>query len=161
MTSPTTCHVRPVARCSRCRAITTDATRINTTCGRPLETAYCRGILRCALRPNDWAECPECKAEPRSSVRCERCSSSGWLSSGLNTLSQSADLKCQFAELIVIAHQLRAQQLFNADALRGLANRAGSLARSMPDAPDHTRLLRQARQLEEIANHLEVEASLR
>ena len=105
MISPTACHPRPVARCTRCRAVTADATRINTSCGQSHGTVPCRGILRNALRPSDWTACPECMSELRP-VRCDLCRSSGWLFSGqLQTLAERDDLERQLVEVIVMANK--------------------------------------------------------
>jgi len=157
MTSPT-CLPRPVARCLRCHTATADAERINTTCGRGLGSGHCRGRLRSALRPSDWAACPECQARPLSSGQCDRCHNAGWLfTSDPTTLPESNDSECLSSARVGTA--IEAELLLHAEGLRGLAYRTRRLART--DRSNYTRLLRHALELDQIADRLETEVAAR
>lgn len=137
-------HPRPVARCSKCEAITTDLELLNTTCGNRVSTGFCRGILRCALRPSDWIECPDCESDPGPSRHCATCTSSGWIFAGKPVIGSAGK-------------SVRAELMFHAEGLRGLAGRTRALAQTVSDE-DQKRLLRQAFELDQYARRLEIEA---
>ena len=133
---------RPVAHCGKCEAITTNPELMNTTCGNRVSTGFCRGILRCALRPGDWIECPSCGSGSDPSGHCARCGSAGWVFAGKPTAGKS----------------VRTELLFHAEGLRGLARRTRALALTVSDE-GHKRLLRQAFELDAYARRLETEAA--
>lgn len=133
---------RPVAHCSKCEAITTSAELMNTTCGNRVSTGFCRGILRCALRPGDWTDCPSCRSGSYPSKHCAGCGSSGWI----------------FARKSIASKSVRTELLFHAEGLRGLARRSRALALTVSDE-GHKRLLHRAFELDEYARRLETEAA--
>jgi len=133
---------RPVAHCSKCEATTTNPELMNTTCGNRFSTGFCRGILRCALRPGDWTDCPSCGSGSDPSRHCAKCGSSGWIFAGKSTASKS----------------VRTELLFHAEGLRGLARRTRALALTVSDE-GHKRLLHQAFELDAYARRLETEAA--
>ena len=137
-------HPRPVARCGKCQAITTNLELMNTTCGNRVSTGFCRGILRCALRPSDWIECPSCGSCPDPSSDCATCGGAGWIFAGKPVIGRAGK-------------SVRAELLFHAEGLRGLARRTRALAQTVADE-DHKRLLREAFELDAYARRLETES---
>lgn len=137
-------HPRPVARCGKCQAITTNLELMNTTCGNRVSTGFCRGILRCALRPGDWIECPSCESRPAPSSDCATCGGAGWIFAGKPVVGRASK-------------SVRAELLFHAEGLRGLARRTRALAQTVADE-DHKRLLQEAFELDAYARRLETES---
>ena len=151
MSTPQTAfRPRPVARCSRCGATTTQAELINTTCGNRGSIGFCRGILRCVLRRSDWIECPNCELEPHPWSRCGACNGSGWMFRG--------KLPSPVVGVTAVGTSVRPELLLHVEGLRGLAGRARVLACTVADEADHRRLLSHAVELDEYALRLEAEA---
>ena len=72
---------QPVAVCTRCGAVSHNASAINGPCGRIVDRKKCKGCFGSALNVGDWAECPSCAAIGWKNGRhCDQCPDScGWL----------------------------------------------------------------------------------
>jgi hypothetical protein len=71
---------RPVAVCTRCRAVSYSANLINGRCGQMAGNKQCIGVIGNAMNDTDWDECPACAGSGmKGATRCGRCDGSGWL----------------------------------------------------------------------------------
>lgn len=77
---------RPKARCDRCGAVSIYSEHINRHCVSVLNPAdeepiRCEGVFRAAVVPQDWTECPACRATGiiQDGAPCRRCDGAGWL----------------------------------------------------------------------------------
>jgi hypothetical protein len=71
---------KPVARCTKCGALSYDATLIDGECGRMVGGKRCAGTNGREMRKTDWKECPACSATGFARAgTCERCDGEGWL----------------------------------------------------------------------------------
>jgi DnaJ-class molecular chaperone len=67
---------KPVAVCTRCGAVSYNATLINGPCGR----GGCKGTRGSAGQDTDWEECPSCSGSgEQGSAKCPECDGVGWI----------------------------------------------------------------------------------
>jgi DnaJ-class molecular chaperone len=71
---------KPVAYCTRCRAYSRNEGQINQKCHVIRQGNRCQGMMRSALKPDDWVECPSCGATGRvKNGTCDKCAGEGWI----------------------------------------------------------------------------------
>ena len=71
---------KPVARCTKCGALSYDAILIDAECGKMVGGKRCAGANGREMRKADWKECTACSATGLTRAgNCERCDGAGWL----------------------------------------------------------------------------------